>query len=153
MTDQLQEHLNKGMYGTPQLKPDEQRKYLGTFRERVALTMTFAQLNSGKYYDALEQELKKHPDYRMTINGKVDQKQLTKLLTLANNTNVAFTCNTDQSLPNAASDFAVVFADKKQAIHHEIIDIAKLYPEPTVTNEKEKETKKKRFSLKNLFHF
>nr|WP_290032754.1 DUF1694 domain-containing protein [Ligilactobacillus cholophilus] len=59
MTDQLQEHLNKGMYGTPQLKPDEQRKYLGTFRERVDLTMTFAQLNSGKYYGCTRTRIKK----------------------------------------------------------------------------------------------
>ena len=57
MTDELQEHLNKGMYGTPKLKPDEQRKYLGTFRERVDLTVTFAQLNSEKYYPAIQKEL------------------------------------------------------------------------------------------------
>ena len=64
MTDELQEHLNKGMYGTPKLKPDEQRKYLGTFRERVDLTVTFAQLNSEKYYPAIQQELEEHPESR-----------------------------------------------------------------------------------------
>ena len=32
--DQLQKHLDAGRYGTPQVNPDEQRKYLGTFRER-----------------------------------------------------------------------------------------------------------------------
>ena len=42
----LQEHLNNGLYGTPQLHPDEQRKYLGTFRERVSLTITFKEFSN-----------------------------------------------------------------------------------------------------------
>ena len=33
----------------PQLKPDEKRKYLGTFRERVDLTLTFEQLKEPEY--------------------------------------------------------------------------------------------------------
>lgn len=28
MSDELQNHMNKGMYGTPQINPDERRKYL-----------------------------------------------------------------------------------------------------------------------------
>ena len=37
--DDLNDRLTESLYGTPQVKPDEQRKYLGTFRERVALTL------------------------------------------------------------------------------------------------------------------
>ncbi|WP_283613442.1 YueI family protein [Ligilactobacillus aviarius] len=99
MTDELQEHLNKGMYGTPKLKPDEQRKYLGTFRERVDLTVTFAQLNSEKYYPAIQKELEAHPKYRMTINGSVDQDQLSRLIQIASSANAAFTCSSDLTLP------------------------------------------------------
>lgn len=152
MTDQMEEHLSKGMYGTPKLKPDEQRKYLGTFRERVDLTMTFDQLNSGKFYDQLKQELLQHPDYRLTINGNVSQSQLSQLLKIANETKVAFTCNTDLTLPHAASDLAVVFANKTSAIHKEVVDIAKLYPVDEMKDNSVKETKKSRFSLKNFFH-
>lgn len=153
MADEMQDHMNKAMYGAPKVKPDEQRKYLGTFRERVDLTVTFAQLNSNNYYDALEEELTKHPDYRMTINGHVNESQLSKLLQLANKTKVAFTCNTDMSLAHGADDFAIVFADKTQAINHDVIDIAQLYPNATHQVEKATAPKnKKHFSLKDLFH-
>ena len=33
MSDELQNHMNKGMYGTPQINPDDRRNYLGTFRK------------------------------------------------------------------------------------------------------------------------
>lgn len=46
MSDELQNHMNKGMYGTPQINPDERRKYLGTFRERVDVVITFEELNN-----------------------------------------------------------------------------------------------------------
>ena len=46
--DNLQEHLNNGLYGTPQLHPDEQRKYLGTFRERVSLAITFKEFSNNQ---------------------------------------------------------------------------------------------------------
>lgn len=153
MTDELQEHLNKGMYGTPKLKPDEQRKYLGTFRERVDLTVTFAQLNSENYYSAIQQELEKYPEYQMTINGSVDQDQLSRLIQIATSANAAFTCSSDLTLPHAASDLAVVIAAPHQAIHTEIINVALRYPsdnDSTATsNEK---PQKHHFSLKDLFH-
>ena len=41
----LEQRLDNGIYGTPQLKPDEQRRYLGTFRERVCLTISVAELH------------------------------------------------------------------------------------------------------------
>lgn len=153
MTDELQEHLNKGMYGTPKLKPDEQRKYLGTFRERVDLTVTFAQLNSEKYYPAIQKELEAHPKYRMTINGSVDQDQLSRLIQIANSTNAAFTCSSDLTLPHAASDLAIVIAAPHQAIHTEIVDVALRYPlDNNATTVSDKKPSKHRFSLKDLFH-
>lgn len=154
MTDQLQEHLNKGMYGTPKLKPDEQRKYLGTFRERVDLTVTFNQLNTGNYFDAIKQELETHPEYRMTINGNVDQDQLSKLIQIANQAGAEFTCSSDLTLPHAASDLAIVIAAKKQAIHTEIVDVAQRYPNSNSEKEEKNDVleKKHHFSLKDLFH-
>lgn len=153
MTDELQEHLNKGMYGTPKLKPDEQRKYLGTFRERVDLTVTFAQLNSEKYYPAIRQELEKFPQYRMTINGNVDQAQLSRLIQIANSANAAFTCSSDLTLPHAASDLAIVIAAPHQAIHTDIIDIALRYPlSSDLTTTSNDKSQKHHFSFKNLFH-
>ena len=42
--DDVKSHLDKGLYGTPLVNPEEQHKYLGTFRERCYLSMTVAEM-------------------------------------------------------------------------------------------------------------
>ncbi|HIX01398.1 MAG TPA: YueI family protein [Candidatus Ligilactobacillus excrementigallinarum] len=152
MSDEFQNHLNKSLYGTPQINPDERRKYLGTFRERVALTITFAQLTSNQYFEALKKEMLKHPDFNLIINGNVSQTYLSKLLKLANENQISFTCNTDSDLPHDNNDFAVILTAKKQAIHQDIVDVAQLYPAeiPPAPNNSNKS--KKKFSFMDLFH-
>lgn len=131
MSDELQNHMNKGMYGTPQINPDERRKYLGTFRERVDVVITFEELNTPESLLDLSQEMSIHPDFRLIINGQVDAASLSKLVKLANDHGIDFTATSDHSLPNDSTDFAVVFCDKTQAIHKEKIDIFECYPKKT----------------------
>ena len=40
----MEQRIDNAIYGPPKIKPDEQRKYLGTFRERVCLTISVAEL-------------------------------------------------------------------------------------------------------------
>ena len=42
--DELKKHLDSGRYGAPKVNPDEQKKYMGTFRERCYVTMTIEQM-------------------------------------------------------------------------------------------------------------
>ena len=35
----VDQRLQNAVYGTPKINPDEQRRYLGTFRERVCLNL------------------------------------------------------------------------------------------------------------------
>lgn len=112
MSDELQNHMNKGMYGTPQINPDERRKYLGTFRERVDVVITFEELNNPESLLDLSQEMSIHPDFRLIINGQVDAASLSKLVKLANDHGIDFTATSDHSLPNDSTDFAVVFATR-----------------------------------------
>ena len=46
--DNMQEHLNSALYGPPQTKPDERRKYMGSLRERVALCISNQELADPK---------------------------------------------------------------------------------------------------------
>lgn len=141
-TDNLQEHLNNGMYGTPQLKPDEKRKYLGTFRERVSLTITFDQLKDPQALLDLKEELAKHPDLYVIINGQLEQKILASLLKIVKEANVSFTLNTDQALATCSNAIAVVVCAKKVALHEETVDVFQKYPEkksPTVENKQKEE--------------
>ena len=48
MSDQLQQHLDKSLYGAPKINPEEQAKYLGTFRERCLLSMTKSEMQNPK---------------------------------------------------------------------------------------------------------
>lgn len=129
----LQDHLNNAVYGTPKLKPDEQRKYLGTFRERVDLTITFAQINTPAYLEALAQEVKVHPDYRLIVNGALCTANLAKILRLAKANNIQVTTTSSAEFTHQAQDIAVVLAAKTEALHLEVVDVAKRYPLNSVT--------------------
>ena len=68
------DRIETAMHGTPKLHPDEQRKYLGTFRERVEVAVTVAQIKQANYVDALHQAFTSHPDDQLYINGNLDQE-------------------------------------------------------------------------------
>lgn len=55
----LDDYLQKGMYGEKQLKPDEKRKYLGTFRERIVVALKKSQVMEKQIYPEVEDLMKK----------------------------------------------------------------------------------------------
>ena len=57
--DDVQSHLDKGMYGTPLVNPEEQHKYMGTFRERCYLSMTVAEMKDPDKQRKLSQRNRK----------------------------------------------------------------------------------------------
>src|SRR5699024_12498751 len=85
--DNLQEHLNNGLFGTPQLHPDEQRKYLGTFRERVSLTITFKEFsnNQNACLTAIKQEISSNTEEELSIkiNGQLSSDIINKIIQIS----------------------------------------------------------------------
>lgn len=69
MAKDVQDYLEKGMYGAPQIKPDEKRKYLGTFRERIYLSMTLAEMSKANNLAYFKEELTKNPNHQVLINA------------------------------------------------------------------------------------
>lgn len=67
----VQDYLDKGMYGAPQIKPDEKRKYLGTFRERIYLSMTLAEMSNTRNLAYFKEELTNNPNHQVLINAAV----------------------------------------------------------------------------------
>lgn len=124
----LDPHLQSGLYGTPQLHPDEQRKYLGTFRERVSLAMTIDEVTAADNMSGFEKELVAHPDYHVLLNGMVDQDALTPYITLAHQYNVNFTLTSNSEDPAGAEIMGLVVAAEKTAINESTIDINEKYP-------------------------
>lgn len=145
--DALQEHLDKGMYGTPLLKPDEQRKYLGTFRERVYLTMTIRQMKDADNQKNLIQEIRKHPECRLFLNGEINSQLQSRYIRLVKETKIPFTLVNNQVTNDPDSIGLVLYA--KEAVDEPVIDVEAKYPEAV---EVPKEKPEKKGIWQRLFH-
>ena len=69
MPENLQQRLEQSTSGTPMVNPDEQRKYLGTFRERCYLSMTIGQMKQKKLQEAFSRLSLNYPKASILING------------------------------------------------------------------------------------
>jgi uncharacterized protein YueI len=147
--DDLQKHLDNAMYGTPQLKPDEQRKYMGTFRERCYVTMTIAQMKNNEDKQNFLKEIEQHPDAKVLLNGSMELALQSSYIKLLNERQMAFTVINDFVTNNPESLGLIVAA--KEAVNEEVIDIEEKYPKTSEPAESKTEPEKKNFWHK-LFH-
>lgn len=113
-------HVQAGLYGTPQVNPDEQNHYLGNFRERVYAIQTREHIGEPRYMQAWERQMAKYPDATLYLNGHLDRAILDKFMKLASHYKMRFTLKTDDVYDR--SDIMVVLA-AKTAVHQEIVDI------------------------------
>ncbi|OTN88990.1 hypothetical protein A5819_001482 [Enterococcus sp. 7E2_DIV0204] len=145
--DDLQKHLDNAMYGTPLLKPEEQRKYMGTFRERCYLTMTIEQMKKTEDKANFLKELAQHPDATVLLNGAMASDLQSAYIKLINERQTKFTVVNDfvENTPNALG----LVLTSNEAVNEETIDIEQKYPKQTSTEATEQP--KKGFWHK-LFH-
>ncbi|MBN2920754.1 MAG: YueI family protein [Lactobacillus sp.] len=131
--DNLQEHLNNGLYGTPQLHPDEQRKYLGTFRERVSLTITFKEFsnNQNACLTAIKQEISSNTEEELSIkiNGQLSSDIIDKIIQISKENNTKFEYLADASFSHDDDANAIVICSSKSALNIENIDVESKYHE------------------------
>ncbi|MGX6428196.1 YueI family protein [Levilactobacillus yonginensis] len=135
---QMEQHLQNSVYGTPKINPDEQRHYLGTFRERVSLAMTIAEVTDRKNLDAFITEISAHPDFQVILNGHIEQTDLGPYMKLASQHNLKFTIKQDEIYGVNDTDLGLVVASD-HAINENPILLAKKYPanrDLTTTNAK-----------------
>lgn len=87
----LEDYLNQGVYGKKEINPEEKRKFLGTFRERVVVALTVSQLYKPKVYAEVEQAMKGNRGAKLLLNGSVDYQFLSKYVKIANDYQIPFT--------------------------------------------------------------
>lgn len=87
----VEDFIKTHMYGTPQLKPDEKRAFLGSFKERVALALTVAQIRNPKTLAMVKGIMQRYPQYHLYLNAKLSQTYLTEYMALAVQLNYQFT--------------------------------------------------------------
>ncbi|ANK60737.1 DUF1694 domain-containing protein [Loigolactobacillus backii] len=83
MANEMQEYLRTHLFGTPQLKPDEKRAFLGNFRERVAMAVTVGQLRTPKAESVIKTVLTRYPQYRIYLNGRMGKTLINRYMRLA----------------------------------------------------------------------
>ena len=95
MSDELEKRLDTGMYGTPRVNPDEQRKYLGTFRERCYLSMTVAEMKKKGQPRNVTVGSPNYQGALILINGKLPETLQTTFISLITKQQLDFRVVTD----------------------------------------------------------
>jgi len=77
--------------GTPKINPDEQSRYLGTFRERVIVAVKVSQLGSTAIQSAFATSLKSHSIGKVLIDQNLAGDYFAKYVGLATQSKHPFT--------------------------------------------------------------
>ena len=136
-------HLQSALYGTPKVNPDEQRRYLGTFRERVCLTVGIEELTQDEWTQGFAKEIATEQAEIIFFNGNIDQSKLRPYILTATKSGVNFTIKTNPEYRTNPDNLAIVVASKK-AIYVQTVDIAKKY-QPDQAGDQSAAPKKKSF--------
>ncbi|EHL73822.1 YueI family protein [Bacillus smithii] len=132
--------LKEGLYGKKELKPEERKRFLGTFRERVEGALTISQVQEPDIYPEVKEWIRK-PGVRLLLNGKIDYSHISKYVRLANDQNISYTIIQNHE---AETDIGLVVAHK-HAVDKEMIWASKKKPAST------EQKKKKNGLFSNIF--
>ncbi|WP_251575873.1 YueI family protein [Limosilactobacillus agrestimuris] len=140
----MEQRIDNAIYGTPKIKPDEQRKYLGTFRERVCLTISITELEERDWSFAVAKELERGIGNQVFLNGNLPHSELRNYIKVATEANANFTLKTEPEFRTTHDSLAVVVA-AKTAVYQSPVDVQKRYPDITKQSPQIHTPKKKHF--------
>ncbi|EHO52606.1 YueI family protein [Lentilactobacillus kisonensis] len=125
MANDSEDYIKQHMFGNPQLKPDEKRAFLGNFRERVALALTISQLRQSETTAMVEKVITNYPEYRMYLNGKMDDTLIEDYMGMAIDHHYQFTVLVQNGVRVAThtgpNDFGLVIASPNEKIKRRIL--------------------------------
>ena len=152
MSDDLSKRVEQAAQGiTPQTKPDERRRYLGSLRERVYVRMNNAEVKDSKLTSLLLQHIDDVKGYTILINGNItDDGFLGDVEAACSKKNIPFTLVNNETAKTGPEDSAVLVVSKN-AINRQKIEIGQVYAPELPKTELEAPKKKESFWHK-LFH-
>ncbi|KLV16256.1 DUF1694 domain-containing protein [Niallia circulans] len=103
----LDEYMQKGMYGAKETKPEERRKFLSTLRERVVIALKQSQVMEPAPYKEILDAMKQNPGAKLYLNGHLDYSYLSKYIKEANEAHMEYTIVTNKE---ADSDIGLLIA-------------------------------------------
>lgn len=152
MSDDLSKRVEQAAQGiTPQTKPDERRRYLGSLRERVYVRMNNAEVKDSKLTSLFLQHIDDFKGYTILINGNItDDGFLGDVEAACSKKNISFTLVNNETAKTGPEDSAVLVVSKN-AINRQRIEIGQVYAPELPKTELEAPKKKESFWHK-LFH-
>jgi len=144
----IQDYLDKGMYGSPKIKPDEQKKYLGTFRERVVFVIRLEEASKNIYDHFCINQFSNYPKGTLLINANCPLEIQNHFMKIAQARNILFRLVDTDEQKIASDAIAIVFSLDKPANIEDIFvkSTTKLPPLP-----KAKPTNESNTFFKRLF--
>ncbi|WP_270995321.1 YueI family protein [Listeria seeligeri] len=83
MAENIDDYLEKGMYGAKEINPAEKKKYLGTYRERILVALTKEEVLSQQFLPELEKAILESPDSKLLLNGLLHYNSMRPYIKLA----------------------------------------------------------------------
>ena len=153
MTEDLSKRVEQAAQGiTPQTKPDERRRYLGSLRERVLVRMNNSEVKDPTLDKLFLDHIDDYKDYTVLINGNInDNNFLGKVEGLCSKKGIAFTLVNNETAKVGPEDSAILVVSKT-AINKPRIEIGQVYPPEMPKTELAQPNNKKRGFLHRLFH-
>ena len=92
----VDDYLQKGIFGAKELRPAERKKYLGTIKERIVVVLTNGQVMEDGVYPGIQPLMEQHPNTQMLLNGKLDYRYLACYIHLAQKMSIPFSIVTNE---------------------------------------------------------
>lgn len=138
MTKKVEDYIQEGIYGAKEIKKDEKKLYLGTYRERVVLALYHTQVRKSEMVKKVESLLKKYPTCHFLFNGHIGYDAFKKYIELANKNNISYRIVNNQE---ADSPYGLVVT-----LDH-AVDIETITIEEQTNTQEENKKKSNRFLL------
>ncbi|BAQ57433.1 YueI family protein [Lactobacillus acetotolerans] len=153
MADDLNKRVENAAQGiTPQTKPDERRRYLGSLRERVLVRMDNTEVKNPKLTNLFLKHILDYKGYSVLINGNVNDDFLGKVEAACSKYSIPFTLVNNETARTGAKDTAILVV-AKTAINKMRIEIGQVYaPEMPKEELDQPKNKKKTSFWHRLFH-
>lgn len=88
--DELERTIEFALKGAPQLKPEEKRKWLGEFRERVILGLTPSQVLKTEAFSIVKKALEDREAEMLIVNHNIPMEITSRYMKLASEINKEF---------------------------------------------------------------
>ncbi|WP_409299710.1 YueI family protein [Peribacillus sp. SCS-155] len=116
----VDDYLQEGISGKKELKAEERRTFLGTYRERVIVALTEAQVRGQFVYPEISANIQKYHDSVLLLNANVEYKALAKYIKVAQQHKISYKIVDNKEFQ---SHYGLVLA-ARQAVDKEVITVS-----------------------------